>query len=72
VRIGDVAQPRAHARAHDILAHQPVVAVDHAAEEIGHRFIERTGLILIDEVGRIFGDAVGQLMGGDVQSPGER
>jgi hypothetical protein len=36
--------------------------LDHGAENIGHRLVQRAGLTLISELRRELGDAMGQLM----------
>jgi len=59
VRLGHIAQAVAGARSHDVFAHQPIAAIDHDAEKVGHGFVHGAGLILIDEVGGVLGDPVG-------------
>jgi hypothetical protein len=45
--------------------------LDHGAENVGHRFVQRAGLIVIGELRRELGDAMGQFMRDDVQRGGE-
>ncbi|OPZ67513.1 MAG: hypothetical protein BWY83_02593 [bacterium ADurb.Bin478] len=71
VRLSYVAQTAAGARLHDVLAHEPVIAIHHDAEKVGHGLVHGAGLVLIDEVGGILGHSVGQFMGHHIQAAGQ-
>jgi hypothetical protein len=62
---------REHLRPDDLLADQPVVAVDHHRDHVGEALVERARLALIDEVDRAAHDRVGELVGRDVERPRE-
>jgi hypothetical protein len=62
---------REHLRPDDLLADQPVVAVDHRRHHVGEALVERARLALIDEVDRAGHDRVRELVGRHVERPRE-
>ena len=71
VRVAEVAPGDVAGVADGILAHQPIVAVNHAGEVIGHVFVERAGLVLVAEGGGVVDDAMGEFVGRDVEGGGQ-
>ena len=68
------------ARQQAVLADQPVRVggllvqvelLDHDAEDVRDRFVERAGLVVVVEPGGVLGHAVGELVADDVEGLGE-
>ena len=67
LRVAEVAPGDIAGVTDGVLAHEPIVAVDHAGKVISHVFVESAGLVLVAEGGGVVDHAMGEFVGRDVQ-----